>query len=304
MRILFITSSRLGDAVISFSILEGIRLKFPFAKLTVVCGSEIVSLFKMFSNVEKIIPLSKRKYNYHWYLLWRKCVKTKWFAVYDLRSSLLSFFLETEQKNVLKGKKSFNLRALEQLSQMGFSSDIFPRVEPFFEEKKRTKALFGIDRYIALSPTAGSSKKCWPVEDFIRLGDWLKTIGFKLAIFYGKGDKERFAVKPFLNHHADALILGGGKDLSFISAALQKCSLFVGNDSGLMHLSAALGIPTVGMFGPSVAKLYAPRGEKAFFLEAPGKSGYGIMSLLSLEQVKEYLMIVFRDCGIDIGKEI
>ena len=47
-----------------------------------------------------------------------------------------------------------------------------------------------------------------------------------------------------------------------IYACFERCDLYIGNDSGLMHLAAASGVPTLGLFGPSKELLYAPWGEK------------------------------------------
>ncbi|MFM8375637.1 MAG: glycosyltransferase family 9 protein, partial [Phenylobacterium sp.] len=56
--------------------------------------------------------------------------------------------------------------------------------------------------------------------------------------------------------------LVGRADLVTLHAALGHARLFIGNDSGLMHLAAAAGAPTLGLFGPSDERLYAPWGEK------------------------------------------
>ena len=45
---------------------------------------------------------------------------------------------------------------------------------------------------------------------------------------------------------------------------MKRCDLFIGNDSGLMHLSAASKIPTIGLFGPTNDKLYSPMGDKCY----------------------------------------
>src|SRR5262249_9684950 len=55
----------------------------------------------------------------------------------------------------------------------------------------------------------------------------------------------------------------GKESLLVCYAALKRARLFVGNDSGLMHLAAAAGAPTLGLFGPSEEKLYRPWGPLA-----------------------------------------
>ena len=65
------------------------------------------------------------------------------------------------------------------------------------------------------------------------------------------------------------LDLIGGPDLLEIFACLQRCDLYVGNDSGLMHIAAAAGVPTLGLFGPSKEELYAPWGPHCAFVRTP-----------------------------------
>jgi ADP-heptose:LPS heptosyltransferase len=59
--------------------------------------------------------------------------------------------------------------------------------------------------------------------------------------------------------------------------------MFVGNDSGLMHLAAAAGTPTLGLFGPSRADEYAPVGRCTAFVEAPGERGSAPIAGLEVE---------------------
>ncbi|QCE32154.1 glycosyltransferase family 9 protein [Acetobacteraceae bacterium] len=301
IKILFITSSRLGDAVISLSVLEALTQQFPTARFTIACGAEVVSLFKTVSNIDRIIPIHKKSYNRHWYFLWCKCFPTKWFLTVDLRGSILSFFLRASQRKILIGKKFQKQRAIAQLKKMSLPLETMPRINPSFKMQEKAKKRMFSPPYVALAPTAGSPQKCWPIENFIQLGNFLKRKGFNLVIFYGAREEEKRAVSSFFKMHPDTLDFGGGEDLEFVSACLQNCALFVGNDSGLMHLSAAIGIPTLGIFGPSLSIKYAPRGEKAYFMEAPGFSGKGVMSLLSVERVQEFILIMLENLKNDKG---
>ena len=73
---------------------------------------------------------------------------------------------------------------------------------------------------------------------------------------------------PVLAAIPDAADLVGALTLPEAAACLQRCALFVANDSGLMHLSAAAGTPTLGLFGPTPASEYGPSGRKAGFVAA------------------------------------
>ena len=67
--------------------------------------------------------------------------------------------------------------------------------------------------------------------------------------------------------------LVGRLTLPEAAAVLARCALFVGNDSGLMHLSAATGTPTLGLFGPSRVEEYAPAGRRTATAVAPDSPG-------------------------------
>jgi ADP-heptose:LPS heptosyltransferase len=85
--------------------------------------------------------------------------------------------------------------------------------------------------------------------------------GARVAVLAGPGPQERALAAPVLAALPDAIDLCGTLTLPEAAACLARCALFVGNDSGLMHLAAASGTPTLGLFGPTPAEEYAPAGR-------------------------------------------
>ena len=83
------------------------------------------------------------------------------------------------------------------------------------------------------------------------------------VVFAGPGEAERAMAELLLAALPDAIDLVGRLSLPEVAACLARCALFVGNDSGLMHLAAAAGAPTLGLFGPTPAEEYAPAGVSA-----------------------------------------
>jgi ADP-heptose:LPS heptosyltransferase len=79
-----------------------------------------------------------------------------------------------------------------------------------------------------------------------------------------------------------AVNLVGALALPEAAAVLARCALFIGNDSGLMHLSAAAGTPTLGLFGPSRPEEYAPAGRRTAIAVAPGSPAVESMPGLTL----------------------
>ena len=104
--------------------------------------------------------------------------------------------------------------------------------------------------------------------------------------------------------------LAGKLDLLTAYAVLRRSALFIGNDSGLMHIAAASGVPTLGLFGPSREQHYGPWGEKAAWVrtrktydELVGQPGYdhrntgSLMSSLSIDQVEEAVISLWCRVG-------
>ena len=81
-----------------------------------------------------------------------------------------------------------------------------------------------------------------------------------------------------------AVDLMGTLSLPEAAAVLARCAIFIGNDSGLMHLSAAAGAPTLGLFGPSRVSEYAPAGRRTATVIAPGSPALDSMAGLTLDQ--------------------
>jgi heptosyltransferase-3 len=125
---------------------------------------------------------------------------------------------------------------------------------------------------IALGPTANCPPKTWPAERFAALFRALADgpiPGAVPAVFAGLGAEERAMAVPVLELLPGATDLCGRLSLPEAAACLARAALFIGNDSGLMHLAAATGTPTLGLFGPTSAEEYAPAGRCTAVASAP-----------------------------------
>jgi ADP-heptose:LPS heptosyltransferase len=124
-----------------------------------------------------------------------------------------------------------------------------------------------------MAPAANWIGKTWPVERFSQVAMTLlhgygPLAGGRLMVLGGPGDDplarslKDSAGRRFIN-------LAGKVDLLTAYACLKRARLFIGNDSGAMHLAAASGCPTIGLFGPSDERLYAPWGEHTRVVRGP-----------------------------------
>ena len=140
---------------------------------------------------------------------------------------------------------------------------------------------------IGLGPTANWSGKVWPNDRFIAAFHALAATmpGARVAIFAGPGATERAMAAPVLAALPGAIDLVGALSLPEVAACLARCTLFIGKDSGLMHLAAAAGTPTLGLFGPTPASEYAPSGRCAAVAQAPGPPGAAPIDSLPVADV-------------------
>ena len=122
-----------------------------------------------------------------------------------------------------------------------------------------------------LGPTANWDGKIWPAARFAALVGRLALLlpGAVPVLLAGPGLAERALVAPVRDALPGAIDLGGRLTLAEAAACLTRAAVFVGNDSGLMHLAAAAGAPTVGLFGPTPAAAYAPVGRRATAVVSP-----------------------------------
>src|SRR6202020_2302824 len=87
MKILFVTSNRLGDAVLSTGLLDHLIVRYPDARITVVCGPVAEGVFARMPNRARTIILAKQPFGGHWLQLWAATATTLWDQVVDIRGS-------------------------------------------------------------------------------------------------------------------------------------------------------------------------------------------------------------------------
>lgn len=271
MRILFVTATRIGDAVISTGLLDHLLRTYPSARFTIACGPAAEGVFARMPRRDATIVVDKRPYGAHWLTLWRQVAFTFWDLVVDLRGSALSFLVPARRRAVMRGGR----RPGPRLGHLGAVLKLDPPPLPVAWTAPEDRALAAQHlpdgtRWIALGPTANWDGKVWPAERFIALYRDLAAPGTRPVVFAGPGEKERAMAAPVLAALPDAVDLAGSLSLPQAAACLARCALFVGNDSGLMHLSAAAGTPTLGLFGPTPSGEYAPSGRRTAVVLARG----------------------------------
>lgn len=239
------------------------RERYPDCKITVVCGWLPAPLFARCPYVDKVVVLPSAKGWPRLKTLLKTLLSKKWRAVIDLRNSPISRFPVARDMYVLDHGIPKELHKIEQLRR-AVKADALPMPRLWVSgEAHETPTL-------ALAPTANWVGKMWPVENFIALVNELRAgplKGWNVAVFGAAHERDQ--AQPLLDAFPDALDCIGTGDTAETADALARCRLFIGNDSGLMHIAGAIGMKTVGLFGPTYDTVYGPMGGHTRVVRTP-----------------------------------
>ncbi len=275
-KILFLTANRLGDAVLSMGVLGHLIQKYPEARVTIVCGPLPASLFTGVPGLDRVIALRKEKHHRHWIKLWRQVVGTRWDVVVDLRNSLVSRLIRAGQRYVFGPHIPKNIHKVSQMSAV--IKEPMPHAPRLWstpdQEKFANTVLLNKIKVIGIGPTANWQGKIWPADRFMHLIQFLKVefpalSDASVAVFAAPG--EECVARQVLESvpEGDRVDMIARGDPGEVAAVLARCMLYIGNDSGLMHLAAAAGVQTIGLFGPTNDIEYAPYGKNTHVIRTP-----------------------------------
>jgi ADP-heptose:LPS heptosyltransferase len=144
---------------------------------------------------------------------------------------------------------------------------------------------------VALHPGSGGKAKRWPLENYLELAERLKRDQDPCVLIFSgpaEGTAMREKVEDLVRGHKGMAHVADS-DIATVAALLHSCDLYIGNDSGVTHLAAAMGSRVVVLFGASDPVLWRPVGPKVQVVAAVD----GALSTIGIEEVyatvKEHL---------------
>ncbi len=287
-RILFIAPTRIGDAVLATALLRHIEAMHPQARVTIATSELSAPLYEAYPLLEKLIPLQKKKYSGHWFDLLKQVVGTRWHSVWDMRGSATPYVLRTKHRYRFRGSDAPIPKVEQYAEQLHTGKLPYPGL--WTNESHRADAKAALPdgaKYLVIAPTANFAGKEWPMEYYIALGKQLLSEGgpcsdWRPVIISAAHERPR-AVKlvEALSAYRPVDLTHGTLPLLSVYACMQRAQGFIGNDSGLMHMAAAAGIPTMGLFGITPAAIYGPYGLRTRAVIEPSKQ----LENLSVEKV-------------------
>lgn len=158
-------------------------------------------------------------------------------------------------------------------STPGFSAT--PRIQWTRDEDRFAERFWAArpeDSGVAVHPGASGPRKRWPARHFAELGRNLsRDPNCRLLLLEGPLDGQTVKeVRAGLTEDSARWETVSIENLSRLAAVLSRCRLYVGNDSGITHLAAALGIRTIVLFLDTDPRVWAPRGPRVQLLRRPG----------------------------------
>ena len=274
MRILFVTATRIGDAVLSTGLLSHLIERYPAARLTIAAGPVAAPLFEFVPGREQLVVIRKQRWSSHWLPFYSAVATRRWDMVIDLRGSALAWLLRSRERKVMAKGDAGEHRVLQLARLFDLQHQPTPRLWTAPRHEQAASALIAPGRPIlAIGPAANWRGKEWRAERFAELALRLtaaagRLSGFRVAVLAALNEREQ--AEPLLAAiPADRRIdLVGRIDLLTAAAVLRRCAMFIGNDTGLMHLAAAANTPTLGLFGPSPVTQYAPWGRHTAYVRS------------------------------------
>ena len=277
-----------------------------------MAGPVAAPLFLDVPNLDEVIVFEKSKDGGHWFKLWRQVRRTNWGLVVDMRGSAISGFLKRKRRAVFKRSPGPPVhKVVEAARVLRLEGD--PPAPYLFTSAETEQAAVdltsGKGPILALAPAANWVGKTWPLERFSRvamrlLSDGGPMAGGRLMVMGAPEDAHVIQALRDVVPKGRFIDLIGKVDLLTAHACLKHARLFVGNDSGLMHLAAAAGAPTLGLFGPSDERLYGPWGPKTRVVRGPREFEQILAVDPSFQQALCHMMDLPVDTVVDAAKEL
>lgn len=274
-KILLITLSNIGDAVMTTPVLEALHQRYPQAIIDIVTDARASQLFTHCPYRGAMINKDKQAGWRGTATLLRRLRNTRYHLVVDLRTDGLTLLLRARERLTRRKARVPGHHAVERhfgviadhLDNPGIPAPRLwlSRAEQAFAEQQ----LSGVPghRWLALAPGARWQPKCWPAQNFRSLLEQLQD-GFNAVVLLGDASEADRCATIGKSLPLPVINLAGKTSLLQTAAVLAQAQLLVGNDSGIGHIAAAVNTPTVTVFGPGDPARYHPWHPQARWIQS------------------------------------
>jgi heptosyltransferase-2 len=318
-RILIVRTDRIGDVLLSTPAIKALRDSFPYAYIAMMVSPYAKDIVDGNPYLDEAIIYDKGGLHKSWRgsLKFAQNLKKKRFDLAIIlhptnRVHLVTFFAGIAKRIGYDRKLGFLLtdrikhtKQLGEKHELEYNLDLLkylgiePKDKSLFmpikeESERYVDELFkqeGInkkDKLLAIHPGASCPSKIWPQERFAEVADRLaENQGFKVLVIAGPKDIA-LAQKVTADMRHPAVNLAGKTSVAQLASVLERCQLFISNDSGPVHIASAVGTPVISIFGRNQRGLsplrWGPVGEKDRILHKE----VGCIECLAHNCVKEF----------------
>jgi heptosyltransferase-2 len=306
MKILVRAANWIGDSILSIPALEAVRARWPSAEIVALARPGVAGIYAGQPFVDRVIPLETggglkdframetvanrlraerfdsalllpNSFSSAW-LAWRAGIPERIGYSRDGRAILLTRKIRVPRTDEIPRHEAYYY--LELLRRAGWC-DAVPQiteallrasVDALDEAENQLQAAGAPPDRPRLAIAAGAaygSAKCWLPERFAEVADRLIDDFRASVILFGTSSEREITSRIALCMKQSSVNLAGLTDIALLPALMARCRLFVGNDSGAMHVAAAVGIPVVAIFGPTDPEGTAPLTERRTLLREP-----------------------------------
>jgi heptosyltransferase-2 len=281
LQIVVLRGGALGDIVLTLPILQALRDFYPDCFVTLVAPYPQAILARY--HTDRVLDLNSARL----LGLFKSGTSLQDEARECLLADLILSYLSDPDRMIEKKLASSDTT---KFFQAPFKLDLERR--PAVEQLAQPLAILGITSIdpvprltvsppirsmnrLAIHPGSGSRNKNWPLSHWSELLRELMPSFAEILLISGEADTEiSKAVRPLIP--ATKLRLCANRSLWDLVSELSQATLFIGHDSGVTHVAAATGVPTVALFGPTDPTIWAPNGDHVIVITSPDRTMVGL----------------------------
>ncbi len=279
-KILYITMSNLGDAVMALPAFDFLRRECPSARITVVAAPRTRCLFEHHPDVAELVVFDKHAPLKDKIALYRKLKRAQFDVIVDLKNTFYRWALRARRKNPLRNRypswvvhfyQKHLFKAVSALRESAVTADEFRELDgprnPSFISPKDSDALLELlrrhgmgvgEEFVLIVPGSRSRLKQWPAAGYVQvIEEFQKKYGKKVVVA-GDRDDEVFAGQICAQTAIPVVNLCGQTTLGMLCALIMRAHIVVGSDSGALQIASYLDRPVIGIYGPTDWRYYGP----------------------------------------------
>ncbi len=267
MKILVITLSNIGDVVLTTGVLEGLKSKFPEAKIDLVVGELALGIFSSDIRINSVYPYKKSMSLLNRLKFFLNLKNNRYDLVIDLKDTFGSYLISLSllrSKNVEAHAYIKHNMVLKRFFDKEVLKNFKPKVY-WSSSDESLVASFMLKDYVVISALAKSLTKSWPLDYFKILIELVLRDYPDFDIVLTAGAKEKKVLDQLV---IDSRVknLSDKTTIPQLACLIKRAKVIITNDSAALHLASSVNTPSVAIFGPTSSIKYGPLADNSVIL--------------------------------------